>query len=107
MATGHGVQDGNVVRCQLCGSSQEDVDRAARALRRGCPNVGCPMTPTPTTTPRQRTVLQSLLTRDRATARYLGVRADVLWRLEQKGLVTRNSDGAFALTGKGRREAEA
>lgn len=42
-------------------------------------------------TRRQRTVLASLETGSR-TARWLGVRSDVLWRLEERGLVARNGD---------------
>jgi DNA-binding MarR family transcriptional regulator len=37
---------------------------------------------------RQYTVLQSLLIKNRPTAAVLGVRQDVLWRLEEMGMVT-------------------
>jgi hypothetical protein len=54
-------------------------------------------------TRRQRTVLMSLETGSR-TARWLGVRSDVLWRLEERGLVSRNSDmePRWTITLKGR-----
>jgi hypothetical protein len=39
---------------------------------------------------RQYTVLQTLRMGRRMTARQIGVRADVLWRLEERGLVGRN-----------------
>jgi hypothetical protein len=42
-------------------------------------------------TRRQRTTLDTLYFQAR-TARWMGVRSDVLWRLEERGLVARNSD---------------
>jgi hypothetical protein len=42
-------------------------------------------------TTRQRTVLQTLRNRNPMTADRIGVRSDVLWRLEERGLVARTS----------------
>jgi len=42
-------------------------------------------------TRRQATVLATLECRDRMTAADMGVRSDVLWRLEERGLVARNA----------------
>lgn len=43
-------------------------------------------------TRRQRTVLSSLYFGNPKTAQWLGVRSDVLWRLEERGFVGRNAD---------------
>lgn len=43
-------------------------------------------------TKRQRTVIDTLSFGSPRTARWMGVRSDVLWRLEERGLVARNAD---------------
>ena len=58
-------------------------------------------------TKRQRTVLVSLLSGAGYTAKEMGVRSDVLWRLEEKGFVVRTLFGdVWYITGSGRREVE-
>jgi len=59
-------------------------------------------------TKRQRTVMWSLCF-GAHTARHLGVRSDVLWRLEERGMVARNSDmePRWTLLQKGRDAIEA
>jgi hypothetical protein len=46
---------------------------------------------TETLTRRQYTVLKTLYSRGKMTADDIGVRSDVLWRLEERGLVARDS----------------
>lgn len=41
-------------------------------------------------TPRQATVLGTLECVDHRTARWMGVRSDVLWRMEERGWVSRD-----------------
>jgi hypothetical protein len=55
-------------------------------------------------TPRQITVLSTLEFGNPQTARNIGVRSDVLWRMEERGLVARNSDmdPRWSITGGGR-----
>jgi hypothetical protein len=52
-------------------------------------------------TRRQWTVLSSLEFGNGRTAKWLGVRSDVLWRLEQRGLVSRNLHDRWRITDKG------
>lgn len=53
-------------------------------------------------TRRQMTVLGSLEFGNGRTAKWLGVRSDVLWRLEERGLVSRNAHERWRITDKGR-----
>jgi ribosomal protein S19E (S16A) len=48
------------------------------------------------------TVLGSLEFGNGRTAKWLGVRSDVLWRLEERGLVSRNAHERWRITDKGR-----
>ena len=54
-----------------------------------------------TLTRRQQTILQSLAVSNGETAKQLGVRSDVLWRLEEMGLVVRTIHERWLLTGRG------
>lgn len=53
-------------------------------------------------TPRQTTVLRTLAFADRMTPQRIGVRSDVLWRMEERGLVARNAHDQWRITPKGR-----
>lgn len=57
-------------------------------------------------TTRQRTTLSSLSPRGGLRARELGVRSDVLWRLEERGLVARDLHERWYLTDAGRALAD-
>lgn len=57
-------------------------------------------------TKRQRAVLTLLATSGSKTPRYLGVRRDVLWRLEERGLVGSMSGERFSITRAGREAIE-
>ena len=54
-----------------------------------------------TLTTRQRAVLRLLSTSGTTTAKYLGVRSDVLWRLEEQGLVSSPNGIRWCITRKG------
>lgn len=53
-------------------------------------------------TTRQTTVLQTIQHGEKMTARELGVRADVMWRLEERGLAARNAHEKWYILPAGR-----
>ena len=53
-------------------------------------------------TRRQATVLATLEFADRRTARWMGVRSDVLWRMEERGWVARNAHDEWHIMPRGR-----